>query len=239
MKVTIIMNSNNQTNNTNGFIEVKNKKQTRRDKIREDTSTCDSQVSETHVSGSQSSQSRYKAVKKTKMCNSVNSGEQCKWGSRCSYAHSSQELCPIACNFGARCCNIIPPASRNDIYINNPRSTRMCNFIHPDEAISNYEERLSNIKRDGYVTPCQSPRRSVTTPPPAPMRPKLKTSLKSHMRDASTSGIELQVDIPRLLLLDDEQDDGKIVIHVPENMAIEMLRTALKNGKTNIEIRTH
>ena len=66
---------------------------------------------------------------KSRLCNSVTSGEPCRHGNRCRFAHSVDELVPSSCFFGNECKFL---GCRD----------RQCTFIHPCEDKFAYCQRI-------------------------------------------------------------------------------------------------
>ena len=90
---------------------------------------------------------------KTKICLSLQIGQPCKYGTKCNFAHTLEELTPIKCSFefcnnGINCTYIHPNESksdfctRNSIFFDNDwnliktkvavkstKKTRMCSYI--------------------------------------------------------------------------------------------------------------
>jgi hypothetical protein len=89
---------------------------------------------------------------KTKMCESVATGEKCRHGDRCRYAHSKAELVIPVCKFGDRCRYV---TQRHGEYVNQPG--QCCTYKHPGEASSNYHARQAR-----------------SAPKPAPQAPSMK-----------------------------------------------------------------
>ena len=74
---------------------------------------------------------------KTRMCNSVGSGKPCRHGSRCRYAHSTDELRVGECFFKDACRHVRKTATG----YSNCRHRR-CSFLHPGESMQCYCGRL-------------------------------------------------------------------------------------------------
>ncbi len=75
---------------------------------------------------------------KTRMCNSVGTGQRCPHGERCRFAHDKAELVVKNCHYGEECRNV---AYRNGEYVNKPG--KCCAFKHPGEASANYHSRMA------------------------------------------------------------------------------------------------
>ena len=75
----------------------------------------------------------------TRVCKSVIDGVDCKYGDKCQFAHSVEQLNVVACGFGARCRNV----RKNRLSgWENTTGTRMCQFIHPGEVTSSFCQRI-------------------------------------------------------------------------------------------------
>lgn len=77
---------------------------------------------------------------KTKMCDSVSSGNPCRHGESCRYAHSVNELNILECQHGEKCLFV---CNRKGTFYNS--QGKFCKFIHPCESRENYFAR-NNIK---------------------------------------------------------------------------------------------
>jgi len=66
--------------------------------------------------------------KRSRACKSVTSEEKCLKGSCCTFAHTIEELNPIACKFGMSCKFIFS-------------DTKTCFFVHPEETKEMYCKR--------------------------------------------------------------------------------------------------
>jgi hypothetical protein len=66
--------------------------------------------------------------KRSRACKSVSSGEKCLKGDKCTFAHSVDELNPVACKFGMSCKFIFS-------------DTKTCFYIHPEETKEMYCKR--------------------------------------------------------------------------------------------------
>lgn len=65
---------------------------------------------------------------RSRACKSVSSGEKCLKGEKCMFAHSFNELNPVACKFGMNCKFIFS-------------DTKTCFYIHPEETKEMYCKR--------------------------------------------------------------------------------------------------
>jgi len=75
----------------------------------------------------------------TRVCKSVIDGVDCKYGDKCQFAHSVEQLNVVSCGFGGRCRNV----RKNRLSgWENTTGTRMCQFIHPGEVTSSFCQRI-------------------------------------------------------------------------------------------------
>ena len=73
---------------------------------------------------------------KTKMCDSVSSGNPCRHGENCRYAHSVTELNILECQHGEKCLFV---CNKKGTFYNS--QGKFCKFIHPCESRENYFAR--------------------------------------------------------------------------------------------------
>ena len=75
----------------------------------------------------------------TRVCKSVIEGVNCKYGDKCQFAHSIEQLNVVACGFGGRCRNV----RKNRLSgWENTNGVKMCQFIHPGEVTSSFCQRI-------------------------------------------------------------------------------------------------
>ena len=77
-----------------------------------------------------------KCSSKTRMCDSVSSGNPCRHGEMCRFAHSVDELVIPPCQHGDNCLFV---CNRNGKYYNS--NGKFCKFQHPKETRENYFAR--------------------------------------------------------------------------------------------------
>jgi hypothetical protein len=73
---------------------------------------------------------------KTKMCDSITSGNPCRHKTNCRFAHSLDELNIVECQHGTNCLFI---KSHNGVLYNS--EGKFCKCIHPEESRANYFSR--------------------------------------------------------------------------------------------------
>jgi hypothetical protein len=77
---------------------------------------------------------------KTKMCDSITTGNPCRHAESCRFAHSVNELNITPCNHGEKCLFV---KFRNGVFENS--NGKFCRGIHPEESRENY------LSRNGVV----------------------------------------------------------------------------------------
>ena len=147
----------------------------------------------------------------TKMCNSVYDNKTCEAGVECTFAHSKEQLKPFACNFGSKCFLV----KNHDDKVVNSGDQKICQYIHEGESVDNYEERVIKPNFDKYK------------------REKEEELMKQEDKNVQEpESVPVQVEYT-------EKKDDKITLIVPAHMALEIMEILLKNGKTNVEIKTY
>ena len=73
---------------------------------------------------------------KTKLCESVYTGNPCRHKNNCRFAHSLDEINILECPFGNRCGFV---QNRRGVFFNS--EGKFCKFIHPEETRENYFSR--------------------------------------------------------------------------------------------------
>jgi len=79
-----------------------------------------------------------KGTSKSQMCSSVESGDKCKHGAKCRFAHTIYELTPMECFFGNKCQFIVS-------------SKKKCMCIHSVENKEEYCKRVGIKSQDSYI----------------------------------------------------------------------------------------
>lgn len=69
-----------------------------------------------------------------RLCKNPNA---CRFGNRCDYAHSIEELVITPCSYGSGCTSVY---TKNGLYYNNPHR-KVCRFLHQEESNHNYASR--------------------------------------------------------------------------------------------------
>ena len=166
-----------------------------------------------------------KRLVRTKLCRSVGTDYPCPHGSRCRFAHSSDELeistC-IFCIFGVHCRNVI---RHNGQYFSSNRQTRArhfynnthqrCDRLHPNETIQNF------CIRTGLSTP---------QPKITPNDIEMPTLSEAYGKKESRSVITKVESQPIV------EQEKETVLRVPKELAVQAMELAIKSGKKNIKV---
>ena len=148
---------------------------------------------------------------KTRMCNSLTTGQPCSHGDKCRFAHSLSELKISECTF-ADDCRFIRVWNRK--LINN--GDKICNHKHPQESVDAF---IARVGLDRYNNRTQ-PTVNFAQPPP-PMQPAVDFA---------------QPPPPRQPTVDAKSPDQVLIIRVPKELAAQALEIAMRSGKSSIQI---
>ena len=188
---------------------------------------------------------------KTRVCNQIKQGKVCKYGSKCDFAHTADELNVHECKYGFECKNF---------YNNNE-----CEFLHPDETKTEYIFRVmpdiysqiidnQSVSFGGHNYQSKTPKVKVclddypplSAPKPEiiPERPCTPIPVSTPVHEESilpeptllSTAIQdnnsLLKPEPKVSTIDDY---NKILVRVPKEFAINALEIAIKN-KVNIHL---
>ena len=95
------------------------------------------QFPNSYIEDGESGMTHEQSVQKTRMCRSVETGENCPHGESCRFAHDSHELRTASCQFGENCRFV---KWQTNGYYNT--SARICKFLHPEETKQGYCTRV-------------------------------------------------------------------------------------------------
>ena len=181
----------------------------------------------------------------SKMCDSFFLGVACnKTEGECTYAHNKEQLIVRDCMFKDKCNHTLLDG---DVYMTN--SSTICMFKHPEETFENYNDRVLEPRRK-IVLQQQADREDEKKATKISSLPAVITETvhKSwgEMMDEEDTPVEMPVqENPVEMPVQDEpikeekprESEGKIIIEVPENMAMDILKMMLSSGKTNFELK--
>ena len=162
----------------------------------------------------------------TRMCDK----EACE-DTECTYAHSIDELKVFPCKFGDECHFI---SKKDCCYENNKDDSKTCFFVHPEETMKNYEERVITKRKTEELKSKVKPDLVVKQIITESKVSKPVVNSKLHVVKPI---VETKPKVVEPVVESNLQE--KIVINVPIHMAKEMLEMMLKSGKTNFEIKTY
>ena len=182
----------------------------------------------------------------SKMCDSFFLGVACnKLEDECTYAHNKEQLIVRDCMFKDKCNHTLLDG---DVYMTN--SSIVCMFNHPEETFENYNKRVLEPRRK-IVLKQQADREeeekkaAKISSLPAVITETVPKSWADIMEEDDEKPVEMPVEIPVEMPVQEElineekprENEGKIIIEVPENMAMDILKMMLASGKTNFELK--
>ena len=183
----------------------------------------------------------------SKMCDSFFLGVACnKLEDECTYAHNKEQLIVRDCMFKDKCNHTLLDG---DVYMTN--SSIVCMFNHPEETFENYNKRVLEPRRK-IVLKQQADREeeekkkaAKISSLPAVITETVPKSWADIMEEDDEKPVEIPVEIPVEMHVQEElineekprENEGKITIEVPENMAMDILKMMLASGKSNFELK--
>lgn len=168
----------------------------------------------------------------SKMCDSFFLGVACnKPEGECTYAHNKEQLIVRDCMFKDTCNHTILDG---DWYLTN--GSVVCMFKHLDETFDNYNERVLEPRRKIILQQADKPSKIVNLPP---VITKEEKSWGDIMEEEEEEKIPVKMPVQEELIKEEKsrENDGKIIIEVPEHMAMDILNMMLISGKTNFELK--
>ena len=171
----------------------------------------------------------------SKMCDSFFLGIPCnKPEGECTYAHNKEQLIVRDCMFKDKCNHTILDG---DNYVTN--SSTVCMFKHLDETFDNYNERVLESRRKIVLQ--QSEKAAKIASLPAVITEQKAVPMKSwaDIMEEEAEEIPVKMPVQEELIKEEKslENDGKIIIEVPEHMAMDILNMMLVSGKTNFELK--
>jgi len=149
---------------------------------------------------------------RTRMCNSVSTGEVCKHGENCRFAHKWDELVVLDCHFGSDCKYV--QKQTEGVY--TVVKGKYCNYKHPKETKESICVRLGMPPK-------------VNSSEIIDLNPKLPRSImKEHVKPVSFDTVKEIT--PNL------QKTEEIVIRVQKELAAQALEILVKAGKNKIKV---
>ena len=135
-----------------------------------------------------------KNLTKTRLCKSLETGEVCRHGIRCRFAHSLDELVVAKCVFGAECRHI--KCGVDGFYKNS--GERVCSFIHPGEDKEGFYVRTGLKKPSVCVetTVCVKATVSVKMSPTKEAPKAAATPTKGWDMSKLTAPVKVPKEVP-------------------------------------------
>jgi hypothetical protein len=152
----------------------------------------------------------------TKMCDSFFLEVECnKPSGACTYAHDQDQLLVKDCLYKEHCHHI---TLENNIY--STKESIICMYKHPDETFENYKKRVLEPRKKLVEQYAKKKNKNIP--------PTLASTQKVIISDID----KLEDDIVK-----SDLKDSKIVIEVPENMAMEILELMLVSGNRDFQLK--
>lgn len=185
----------------------------------------------------------------TKMCDSFFLEVECnKPSGTCTYAHDQDQLLVKDCFYEEHCHHI---TFENNIY--STKESIICMYKHPDETFENYKKRVLEPRRILLLQKKDEEKVSVQKVETEKGWGDImeeETGTKEGPKEAPKEGTK-EVDktnawntntcLSKELLSDKEpvKDivSNKIIIQVPERMAMDILKVMLEKGEKNFELK--
>lgn len=175
---------------------------------------------------------------KTKMCKSVEEGRRCANGESCRFAHTIEQLTIKDCIFRDKCTFVCHQEMEDAlIYTNNNTKQKICQFLHPREALENYLSRTNTGKPSMPSLLRGSTKSSVQSP---------MTHTKASENGSWTRIVRKVVKHPNLHIIDlgnessdsicENSENRDNVIRVPRHVVESAFRTIFESGKTGIRL---
>lgn len=177
----------------------------------------------------------------SKMCDSFFLGVACnKPEGECTYAHNKEQLIVRDCMFNDECKHML---LGGDVYTSN--GSIVCMFKHPEETFENYNDRVLEPRRKIVLKQQadkeEEKKAAKISSLPAVITETVYKSWADMMEEDDEKPVEIPVEMPvQEELINEEkprENEGKSIIEVPENMAMDILKMMLASGKTNFELK--
>ena len=159
---------------------------------------------------------------KTKLCVSVSLGIECKYGDKCHFAHSQEEIVIPECSFGYNCRFVRCSSSKEKWYNNG--DDKKCKYCHPGEIRENYLKRLG-IYREEKVE------EKVDVE-----KVEEKVDVKVDMEKVEEEKLDVEKNTSFVPLQARKVPNKKeMVLKVPQSIALQAMELAIKSG-TSVRI---
>ena len=160
-------------------------------------------------------------VQKTRMCRSVETGENCPHGESCRFAHDSHELRTAPCQFGENCRFV---RWQTNGYYNT--STKICKFLHTEETKQGYCVRVK--------IPYIETSKVVSSKVLGSAYSKPNNCLPAKKIDAPKM-VPTVKEFPTMVPTVDETE-LETIIKVPREFVMQAIELAMKSGRKNIRV---
>ena len=149
---------------------------------------------------------------RTRMCNSVGTGERCKHGENCRFAHKWDELVVLDCHSGSDCKYV--QKQTEGVY--TVVKGKYCNYKHPKET------KESICVRFG-IPPKVNSSEIIDLKPKPP-----RSIMKEYVKPVSFDKVKE--------ITPNHQKTEEVVIRVQKELAVQALEILVKAGKNKIKV---
>ena len=188
-------------------------------------------------------------VQKTRMCRSVETGENCPHGESCRFAHDSHELRTAPCQFGENCRFV---RWQTNCYYNT--STKICKFLHPEETKQGYCVRVkipyidtskvvsSKVLGSAYSKPNNClPAKKIDVPKIVTKMvefPKIVHKMVPTVEEFPTMVPKMVPTVEEFPTMVPKVDETELetIIKVPREFVMQAIELAMKSGRKNIRV---
>lgn len=182
----------------------------------------------------------------TQLCRSVKMNKPCRYGSKCNFAHTREQLSVPSCFFG-ECCRFVS-RDADGFYTNTQQYGKKCSFIHPGETKEDCLSRIEGRPKSLQI-PLSPPQKSLSPPTPtlvtpspplnpAPLPPVLKRA--DEMSLVPPLPVLKRADAMSWLSpLPDKEDDDFTTVRVPKELALKTMTILLESGRTHFNIEVY
>ena len=172
-----------------------------------------SNVEQSNVEQSNVEQSNEDKYSRNRMCNSVGTGEPCKYGENCRFAHKWEQLVVLDCCFGSDCKYV--EKQTEGVY--TVVEGKYCNYKHPKETKESVCVRLG-------MPPKVNSSKIIDLEPKPP-----RSIMKEYVKHVS-------LDTVKEITSNPQKTEEEVVIRVQKELAVQALEILVKAGKNKIKV---
>ena len=183
---------------------------------------CDSEWTEVKKKNKQRVQTN--EDKRNRMCNSISTGEPCKHGENCCFAHNWDELVVSECRFGSECKHV----KKQSEGVYTVVEGKYCKYKHPKETNDSVCVRFGMPVQDAP---------KVNIVPVININPKQPRSImKESVKHINLDSVKETIHVPVIYQVTKDNDDQEVVIRVQKELAVQAIELVVKAGKNKIRV---